>query len=81
MSHAETKTVEIPFEKKNESDLPKLKFTYFNTTTKKTEDFFMYDYIAHFEKFGLEWYQNDLKLFYGKKIDKKDNKKLKKGLL
>ena len=35
MSHPETKTVEIPFVKKNESDLPKIKLTYFNTTTKK----------------------------------------------
>ena len=80
MSHAETKTVEIPFEKKNESGLPKLKLTYFNTTTKKTEDFFMYDYIGHFEKLGLEWYQKDLKLYYGIKIDKKDNKKIEKRL-
>ena len=80
MSHAETKTVEIPFEKKNESGLPKLKFTYFNTTTEKTEDFFMYDYIGHFEKLGLEWYQKDLKLYYGIKIDKKDNKKIEKRL-
>ena len=35
MLNPETKTVQIPFVKKNESDLPKLKFEYFNTTTKK----------------------------------------------
>ena len=35
LSNPETKTVEIAFVKKNESDLPKLKFEYFNTTTKK----------------------------------------------
>ena len=35
ISHPETKTIEIPFVKKNESDLPKIKLTYFNTTTKK----------------------------------------------
>ena len=64
MSHPETKAVQIPFVKKNESDLPKLKLTYFNTSTKKNEDFFMYDYIGDFEKFGLEWYQKDLKLYY-----------------
>ena len=46
MSHSETKTVEIPFVKKKESDLPKLKFTYFNTSTNKT-DFFIYDFIRH----------------------------------
>ena len=35
MSHPETKTFQIPFGKKNESDLPKLKLTYFNTSIKK----------------------------------------------
>ena len=35
MSHPETKTIEIPFVKKNESDLPKIKLTYFNSTIKK----------------------------------------------
>ena len=35
MSHPETKTVQIPFVKKSKSDLPKLKLTYFNTSTKK----------------------------------------------
>ena len=39
MSHPETKTIEIPFVKKNESDLPKIKLTYFNSTTTKNEDF------------------------------------------
>ena len=80
MSHPETKTVQIPFVKKNESDLPKLKLTYFNTSIKKNKGFFMYDYIRHFEKFGLEWYQKDLKLYYGIKIDKTDNQKIEKRL-
>ena len=40
MSHPETKTIEIPFVKKNESDLPKIKLTYFNSTaTKKMRTF------------------------------------------
>ena len=40
MSHPETKTTEIPFVKKNESDLPKIKLTYFNSTaTKKMRTF------------------------------------------
>ena len=79
-SHPETKAVQIPFVKKNESDFPKLKLTYFNKLTKKNEDFFMYDYIGDFEKFGLEWYQKDLKLYYGIKTDKTDNKKIEKRL-
>ena len=80
ISHPETNTITIPFVKKNESDLPKLKLTYFNTSTKKNEGFFMHDYIGHFEKLGIEWYQKDLKLYYGIKIDKTDNQKIEKRL-
>ena len=39
MSHPETKTIEIPFVKNNKADLPKIKLTYFNTTTKKMRTF------------------------------------------
>ena len=35
ISNQETKTLLSPFVKKDESDLPKIKLTYFNTTTKK----------------------------------------------
>ena len=41
----------------------------------------MYHYIGHFEKVRLEWYQKDLKRYYGIKIDKTDNKKMKKNVL
>ena len=57
MSNPETKTVQIPFVKKNESDLPKLKFEYFNSTTEKNEKFDAYDYKNHLKKFGFEWIQ------------------------
>ena len=80
MSHPETKTIKVPFVKKNESDLPKIKLTYYNTNTKKNETFLVYDYIGHFEKFGLEWIQNDLGLKYVVKIDNSDKKKIKKQL-
>ena len=39
MSHPETKTIEIPFVKNNKADLPKIKLTYFTTTTKKMRTF------------------------------------------
>ena len=39
ISNPETKTLLLLFVKKDESDLPKIKLTYFNTTTKKSEDF------------------------------------------
>ena len=38
ISHPETLTVKIPFVKKNKTDLPKLKLTYFNTNAEKNED-------------------------------------------
>ena len=35
ISHPETKSIRIPFVKKNEIELPKKKLTFFNTSTKK----------------------------------------------
>ena len=40
ISNPETAAIRIPFQKKNESDLRKLKLTYFNTTTKKMKIFY-----------------------------------------
>ena len=50
ISHPETNTIAIPFVKKNESDLSKLKLSYFNTSSKKAKDFLMYDYVGHLKK-------------------------------
>ena len=36
ISHPETKSIEIRFVKKNETELPKKKLTFFNTITKRT---------------------------------------------
>ena len=79
ISNPKTKTIKIPFPKKNESDLPKLKLTYFNTTTKRNEDFLMYYYIGHLKKFGFEWVQNALDFKFAIKIDNKKKKKLSKN--
>ena len=38
ISNTKIKTLLLPFVKKDESDLPKIKLTYFNTNTKKNED-------------------------------------------
>ena len=61
ISHPETKRIEIPFVKKNETELPKKKLTFFNTITKKNEDFTFYDYVGHLEKFGYEWNKDGFK--------------------
>ena len=76
--HPETNTITIPFVRKNKSDLPKLKLSYFNTTTKKNEDFLMYNYVGHVKKFGFEWNHNALGFKSGTKIDNSDSKKKKK---
>ena len=73
--HPETNTITIPFLKKNESDLPKLKMTYFNTLSKKNEDFLMYDFVGHLKKFGFEWNHNALGFKFEIKIDGKKIKK------
>ena len=76
ISYPETLTIKIRFIKKNGSDLPKLKIEYFNTTSKKkNEDFLMYDYIGHLQKFGFEWNHVSLGFRYRIEIN---NNKLKK---
>ena len=50
ISNLETKPVSITFVKKIESDLPRIKLTFFNMTTNKNEDFLVYDYYEHFEQ-------------------------------
>ena len=60
--------------KKNETELPKKKLTFFNTNTQKTEDFTFYDYVGHLEKFGYEWNKEGFKYeikIKNKKIIKK----------
>ena len=45
----------IPFTNKNETELPRKKYMYFDTTTKKSKKLIVYDFFGHFEKFGFEW--------------------------
>ena len=80
MSHPETNTVKVPFVKKNESDLSKIKFTCYNYSTKKNENFLVYNYIGHFKKFIFKWKQDALGLEYSVKIDSSDSKKIQKKL-
>ena len=75
ISHSETNTITIPFVKKNESDLPKVKLLYFNTSSKKNEDFLMCDYVGNLKKFGFEWNHNALGFKSEIKIDGKKIKK------
>ena len=74
ISHPETNSIEIPFVKKNETELPKKKLIFFNTTTQNNEDFTFYYYVGHPEKFGYEYSKGGFKY----KITIKDNKIIKK---
>ena len=55
ISNPEIKAVLVPFVKKSESELPRIKLTFFNTITNKNEDFFVYDYYKHLKRFGFVW--------------------------
>ena len=46
ISNPETKTLLKSFVKRDEFDLPKIKLTYFNTSTIKNEMFLFYDYMS-----------------------------------
>ena len=50
--------------KKTATELPLIKLTFYNTTTKKQEEVEFYDYMMHFEKFGFSLVENDLELRY-----------------
>ena len=43
----------IPFQKKAATEIPLIKLTFYNTTTKKEEDVEFCDYMMHLEKFGF----------------------------
>ena len=49
-------------------------------TTKKTKNFFVYDFIRHFKNFGFEWNKDGLGLNYQIKIDPTDANKIQKKL-
>ena len=53
ISHPETNTLQIPFDKKSETEIPRKKYTYFSTASKKTEEFLVYDYMKHLTQYGF----------------------------
>ena len=76
--NTETANIKIPFTKKSETDLPLIKYSYYDTMTKKTENLFVYDFVGHFEKYGFQWRWNYTSVGFrysikkvGQKIQKK----------
>ena len=54
----------IPFKKKFQSEIPLIKLTFYNKTTKKQEEVEFYNYMFHLEKYGPGWEDNNLELKY-----------------
>ena len=69
ISNTETKTVLLPFVKKSESELPRIKLIFFNTIKNKTEDFLVYDYYEHLKRIGFVWEIKNLRIKYGIRIN------------
>ena len=51
----------IPFKRKSSKEVPFLEYTFYNTTTKKSETVDFYNYQLHLEKYGFKWAYAELK--------------------
>ena len=79
IENTETAKIKIPFTKKTETDLPLIKYNYFDTITKKTENLFVYDFAGNFEKYGFQWGWNYTSVGFRysiKKVGEKIQKKI-----
>lgn len=75
--NTETETIKIPFTKKNATDLPPLKFDYFDYSAQKTKQVSVYDFEGHLKKFGFEWKDTPSNFKYTiKKVNDKIEKKI-----
>ena len=64
----------IPIKKKYESDIPPIKLSFYNMTTKKQEEFEFYNYMLHLENHGFGWEDTSFEFKYSVRLstDKKD---------
>ena len=68
----------IPFTKKASSEVPTVKYIFYNTTTKKEEEVEFYNYFLHPEKFGFEWIDNQIEFRYSIELSTDEKKLIKK---
>ena len=67
----------IYFKKKTESEIPPIKLTFYNATTKKQEEVKFYNYMLHLEKYGFGWEDANLEFRYSVRLStNKKNKKI-----
>ena len=78
ISHSERKTLVLRFKKRTEKECPRVKFTYFNTTTENNENIVFYNYYEHLRKFGFEWENDKLDYKYTTKLSKDEKNLIKK---
>ena len=74
----ETVTVKIPFVKKK--DLPLIKYSHVDLTTKKKKEISVYDYVGHFDKYGFEWRWDKDSVSFKYEIKKAKNGKIEKKI-
>ena len=74
----ETVTVKIPFVKKK--DLPLIKYSHVDLTTKKKKEISVYDYVGHFDKYGFEWRWDKDSVGFKYEIKKAKNGKIEKKI-
>ena len=77
ISNPETKSLVIPFQKKSKTAVPPIKLTFYNTKTKKNEEFSVYNYYKHLKDYGFDWENKNLTYKFTITLSK-DEKKLTK---
>ena len=77
ISNSETSEVIFPFQKKNPSDIPTIKLTLHNTSTKKQKNVEFYNYNEHLEKYGFVWKHSALERRYSVEFSR-DKEKISK---
>ena len=65
----------IPFKRRSSKEVPIIKYTFYNTATKKNETVDFYNYQLHLKKFGFEWTDAELEFLHTVKMST-DKKKL-----
>ena len=65
----------IPFKRTSSKEVPFIKYTFYNTMTKKSETDHFYNYQLHLKRFGFQWADIELEFLYTVKMST-DKKKL-----
>ena len=67
----------IRFQRKTPTEPLRLKFTFYNTSTKKNEEVEFYGYMSHVEKYNFAWEYTELAFKYSVKLSSDKSKLIK----